>query len=110
MFLWSCCSFLAVSTTEPAEDHRETFVIMMSDRVSDIWRGYWAQRLLWEIGGHVAFGPPSLNQVRCRVLLRHEMSMDKSYCSKDIPLVDIKCFIDENNLVQSIWHLYIMPQ
>lgn len=28
-------------------------------RVCDIWRGYWAQRLLWEINGHLAFFPPN---------------------------------------------------
>ncbi|XP_050409444.2 uncharacterized protein LOC126824289 [Patella vulgata] len=27
--------------------------------VSDIWRGYWAQRLLWEIGGTISFLPPN---------------------------------------------------
>lgn len=33
-------------------------------RVCDIWRGYWAQRLLWEIGGNLAFFPPNAVQVR----------------------------------------------
>lgn len=33
-------------------------------RVCDIWRGYWAQRLLWEIGGNLAFFPPNAIQVR----------------------------------------------
>ena len=28
-------------------------------RITDIWRGYWAQRLLWEIGGHLGFFPPN---------------------------------------------------
>jgi len=28
-------------------------------RVCDIWRGYWAQRLLWDIGGHIGFFPPN---------------------------------------------------
>ncbi|XP_071089776.1 uncharacterized protein [Haliotis cracherodii] len=27
--------------------------------VSDIWRGYWAQRLLWEMGGGTGFFPPN---------------------------------------------------
>ncbi|XP_046549461.1 probable glycosyltransferase STELLO1 [Haliotis rubra] len=27
--------------------------------VSDIWRGYWAQRLLWEMGGSIGFFPPN---------------------------------------------------
>ncbi|XP_021965552.1 uncharacterized protein LOC110860763 [Folsomia candida] len=33
-------------------------------RVTDIWRGYWAQRLLWEIGGTLAFLPPRTTQIR----------------------------------------------
>ncbi|GFO03122.1 conserved uncharacterized protein [Plakobranchus ocellatus] len=33
-------------------------------RVCDIWRGYWAQRLLWEIGGRLAFYPPNAYQQR----------------------------------------------
>ncbi|XP_067670319.1 uncharacterized protein [Haliotis asinina] len=27
--------------------------------VCDIWRGYWAQRLLWEMGGNLGFFPPN---------------------------------------------------
>ena len=33
-------------------------------RVTDIWRGYWVQRMLWEISGHLAFFPPSAYQLR----------------------------------------------
>lgn len=33
-------------------------------RVCDIWRGYWAQRLLWEIGAQLLFRPPSVYQSR----------------------------------------------
>ncbi|XP_071090629.1 uncharacterized protein [Haliotis cracherodii] len=33
-------------------------------RVCDIWRGYWAQRLLWETGGSLAFFPPNAVQKR----------------------------------------------
>ncbi|XP_048249064.1 probable glycosyltransferase STELLO1 [Haliotis rufescens] len=33
-------------------------------RVCDIWRGYWAQRLLWEMGGNVGFFPPNAVQRR----------------------------------------------
>ncbi|XP_048258260.1 probable glycosyltransferase STELLO1 isoform X1 [Haliotis rufescens] len=33
-------------------------------RVSDIWRGYWAQRLLWEMGGNLGFFPPNAFQKR----------------------------------------------
>ncbi|ESP02994.1 hypothetical protein LOTGIDRAFT_230450 [Lottia gigantea] len=33
-------------------------------RVCDIWRGYWAQRLLWEIGASVGFFGPNAFQKR----------------------------------------------
>ena len=33
-------------------------------RVCDIWRGYWAQRLLWQIGGQLVFLPPFVYQER----------------------------------------------
>ena len=36
----------------------------MDPRVSDIWRGYLAQRLVWEVGGVAAFFPPRATQVK----------------------------------------------
>ncbi|XP_064629812.1 uncharacterized protein LOC135488835 [Lineus longissimus] len=33
-------------------------------RVSDIWRSYFTQRLVWDTEGHIAFGPPYVNQIR----------------------------------------------
>eukprot|EP01102_Stenamoeba_stenopodia_P020636 TRINITY_DN8121_c0_g3_i2.p1 TRINITY_DN8121_c0_g3~~TRINITY_DN8121_c0_g3_i2.p1 ORF type:complete len:527 (-),score=138.73 TRINITY_DN8121_c0_g3_i2:59-1639(-) len=33
-------------------------------RLTDIWRGYWAQRLLWDIGGALSFLPPTVKQIR----------------------------------------------
>ena len=30
----------------------------------DIWRGYWAQRLLWEVGGSLVFSTASVLQIR----------------------------------------------
>jgi len=38
--------------------------ITTSFRVCDIWRSYWAQRILWDIGGEVVFLPPSVKQIR----------------------------------------------
>lgn len=33
-------------------------------RVSDIWRGYWVQRLLWDIGGNLSFTQAAVVQER----------------------------------------------
>eukprot|EP00906_Rhabdomonas_costata_P021226 RCo030839 len=38
--------------------------ITVHGRVSDIWRSYITQRLLWEIGGQVVFRPPWVVQHR----------------------------------------------
>ncbi|GAB6027730.1 hypothetical protein CHUAL_001966 [Chamberlinius hualienensis] len=38
--------------------------ITVDFRVTDIWRGYWAQRLLWLTGQHLAFFPPNAVQYR----------------------------------------------
>ncbi|CAM0955693.1 unnamed protein product [Alopecurus aequalis] len=34
--------------------------VSVSSMASDVIRGYWAQRILWEIGGYVAFYPPTI--------------------------------------------------
>ncbi|XP_071096040.1 uncharacterized protein [Haliotis cracherodii] len=38
--------------------------VTVTFRVCDIWRGYWAQRLLWEIGGTLGFIAPNAFQKR----------------------------------------------
>ena len=38
--------------------------ITVAFRVCDIWRGYWAQRLLWDVGSHLSFFPPNAVQYR----------------------------------------------
>lgn len=37
--------------------------VSVSTMASDILRGYWAQRILWEIGGYVAFYPPTAHRI-----------------------------------------------
>lgn len=36
--------------------------VSVSTMASDVLRGYWAQRLLWEIGGHVVVYPPTIHR------------------------------------------------
>ncbi|KAJ7379593.1 hypothetical protein OS493_013988 [Desmophyllum pertusum] len=38
--------------------------ITVAFRVCDIWRGYWAQRLLWDLGSQLSFFPPNAVQFR----------------------------------------------
>lgn len=37
---------------------------IVSFRVCDIWRGYWVQRLLWDVNGSLGFTKPTVNQIR----------------------------------------------
>ncbi|KAI4300788.1 hypothetical protein L6164_034124 [Bauhinia variegata] len=37
--------------------------VSVSSMASDVLRGYWAQRLLWEIGGYVVVYPPTVHRV-----------------------------------------------
>ncbi|KAG0097462.1 hypothetical protein BGZ93_002696 [Podila epicladia] len=38
--------------------------ITVSFRVCDIWRGYWVQRLLWDVNGSLGFTKPTVDQIR----------------------------------------------
>ena len=38
--------------------------VSVHGRVSDIWRSYFAQRLLWDVGMEIAFTPPMVDQLR----------------------------------------------
>ncbi|XP_020584829.1 probable glycosyltransferase STELLO1 [Phalaenopsis equestris] len=37
--------------------------VSVSSMASDVLRGYWTQRILWEIGGHVAVYPPTIHRL-----------------------------------------------
>ncbi|KAG0482408.1 hypothetical protein HPP92_010492 [Vanilla planifolia] len=37
--------------------------VSVSSMASDVLRGYWAQRILWEIGGFVAVYPPTIHRI-----------------------------------------------
>lgn len=37
--------------------------VSVSKMSSDILRGYWAQRLLWEVGGHLTIHPPFVHRI-----------------------------------------------
>ena len=38
--------------------------MIVSFRVCDIWRGYWVQRLLWDVNGSLGFTKPTVDQIR----------------------------------------------
>lgn len=57
-------------------------------RVCDIWRGYWAQRLLWDIGGNLCFLPPTVIQERNEHNLMHDFIDEIDLYTKAGPLVN----------------------
>ncbi len=36
--------------------------VTLKPQVADIWRGFWVQRLLWDIGGHIMFTPSTVRR------------------------------------------------
>ncbi|MCI60645.1 hypothetical protein A2U01_0081901, partial [Trifolium medium] len=36
--------------------------VSVSRMASDVLRGYWGQRILWEVGGYVAVYPPTVHR------------------------------------------------
>lgn len=59
--------------------------ITKSFRVCDIWRGYWAQRLLWDIGAQLIFLEPSVFQDRNQHNLLHDFKDElELYCSTEV--------------------------
>lgn len=67
-------------------------------RVCDIWRGYWAQRLLWDIGGNLCYMPPSVIQERNEHNLMHDFIDEIDLYTKAGPLVQ---FLKEWKSTQS---------
>ncbi len=61
-------------------------------RVCDIWRGYWAQRLLWDIGGNLCFMPPAVIQERNEHNLMHDF------------IDEIDLYVHAGNLVNLLKH------
>jgi hypothetical protein len=53
-----------------------------------LWRGYWAQRLLWEIGGSVCFIPPTVEQHRNIHTLVHDFEEERDLYNDAGRLVD----------------------
>jgi len=50
----------------------------VSFRVCDIWRAYWAQRLLWDVGGRLVFQGSTVDQVRNLHNLLEDRDEEKS--------------------------------
>ncbi|XP_059154465.1 uncharacterized protein LOC131939953 [Physella acuta] len=68
-------------------------------RVCDIWRGYWAQRLMWEVGGRLAFFPANAFQKRNSHSYLKDAEQEKDMCFRTEELLQFlrtwvceKCF------------------
>ncbi len=57
-------------------------------RVCDIWRGYWAQRLLWDIGGNICFTTATVVQERNDHNLMHDFIDEIDLYTKTESLIE----------------------
>ena len=58
-------------------------------RVCDIWRGYWAQRLLWDIGGNICFTKATVIQERNDHNLMHDFIDEIDLYTKTESLLEL---------------------
>ncbi|KAI5070129.1 hypothetical protein GOP47_0014472 [Adiantum capillus-veneris] len=50
--------------------------VSVNPQVSDVFRGFWAQKLLWEIGGYLAVYPPSIHRTDAKKAFSFEEEKD----------------------------------
>ncbi|KAK8594213.1 hypothetical protein V6N13_126022 [Hibiscus sabdariffa] len=59
--------------------------VSVSTMASDVLRGYWGQRLLWEIGGYVAVYPPTVHRLFEKILeLSYAMAEEGFWTEQDL--------------------------
>ncbi|KAI8100236.1 hypothetical protein M9434_007197 [Picochlorum sp. BPE23] len=58
-------------------------------RVSDIWRSYIGQRVLWEFGSQIAFLPPGVDQIRNFHYPLADMNAEKDLYEKAMSLIEL---------------------
>lgn len=62
--------------------------ISTTNRVCDIWRGYWSQRLVWDINGSLAFATATVDQYRNSHNIFHDFVDEGDLYNKAGLLVD----------------------
>ena len=63
--------------------------VTVHGRVSDIWRSYVAQRILWEHGGQIGFLPPGVDQIRNAHNPLADMNAEKDLYEKSLGLIEL---------------------
>eukprot|EP01013_Petalomonas_cantuscygni_P011932 TRINITY_DN2559_c0_g2_i2.p1 TRINITY_DN2559_c0_g2~~TRINITY_DN2559_c0_g2_i2.p1 ORF type:complete len:469 (-),score=134.88 TRINITY_DN2559_c0_g2_i2:1-1407(-) len=63
--------------------------VSVHGRVSDIWRSYVAQRLLWDLGQTIAFLPPRVTQIRNPHNALADMHAEDPLYRQSLALVDV---------------------
>jgi hypothetical protein len=61
--------------------------VSVHGRVSDIWRSYFTQRLLWDVGQRIAFTPPRVTQIRNPHNALADMHAERDLYEKSLALV-----------------------
>ncbi|MBG0747790.1 MAG: DUF288 domain-containing protein, partial [Planktothrix agardhii KL2] len=74
--------------------YREAFPLLLlpvavNSRVTDIWKGYIAQRLLWDMGSQLVFLSPSVYQIRNAHNLLQDFQGEIDLYTKSHELVEL---------------------
>lgn len=86
--------------------HKDSFYTLyipstVSMRVSDIWRGYIAQKLIWKFGYKLAFSGPSAIQHRNEHNLFHDYVLEQDLYLKAQPLLDFLSKWDDTQATEA---------
>ncbi|KAF9180313.1 hypothetical protein BGZ51_006295, partial [Haplosporangium sp. Z 767] len=57
-------SFCPFNSQNTLFRHDAFWGLLLPITVCDIWRGYWAQRILWDVNGSLSFTKPTVDQIR----------------------------------------------
>ena len=63
--------------------------VTVHGRVSDIWRSYIAQKILWQLGGQLGFLSPGVDQIRNAHNPLADMNAEKELYEKSFGLIEI---------------------
>ncbi|KAF9178582.1 hypothetical protein BGZ51_005257 [Haplosporangium sp. Z 767] len=57
-------SFCPFNSQNTLFGHDAFWGLLLPITVCDIWRGYWVQRILWDVNGSLSFTKPTVDQIR----------------------------------------------
>jgi hypothetical protein len=91
--------------------HKDAFWSLLlpvtpNNRTYDVWRGYWAQRLMWDIGGHLLFHRGPTYQRRSNITLQGNPLDDMELHARASDLVK---FLMQWSDDSAVFHTRVVP-